>query len=149
MEGYQVVFEHEILFRDLDALGHVNNVAFIAFMEDARVQYWKTLRRELDARRIDFILADVTCRYHSPAHFGETLIVGIRVAGLGNKSFRFEYRMEDKATGRLVVEGRSVQVMYEYESQQSIPLDDATRKAMAAVEGLPLARLLEDAGATG
>ncbi|HVO84590.1 MAG TPA: thioesterase family protein [Syntrophobacteria bacterium] len=149
MEGYRVVFEHEILFRDLDALGHVNNVAFIAFMEDARVKYWKALRRELDARRIDFILADVTCRYHSPAHFGEVLMVGIRVVGLGNKSFRFEYRMEDKATGRLVVEGRSVQVMYDYESQQSIPLDDATRGAMAAVEGVPLARLLDDAGATG
>jgi len=149
MEGYRLVFEHEILFRDLDALGHVNNVAFIAFMEDARVKYWKALRRGLDARRIDFILADVTCRYHSPAHFGETLVVGIRVVGLGNKSFQFEYRMEDKATGRLVVEGRSVQVMYDYESQQSIPLDDATRRAMADVEGVPPARLLEDAGARG
>jgi acyl-CoA thioester hydrolase len=142
MEGYRVVFEHEILFRDLDALGHVNNVAFIAFMEDARVKYWKALRRELDVRRIDFILADVTCRYHSPAHFGETLVVGIRVAGLGNKSFRFEYRIEDKATGRLLAEGKSVQVMYDYESQQSIPLDDGTRGAMAAMEEVPLARLL-------
>jgi acyl-CoA thioester hydrolase len=142
MEGYRVVFEHEILFRDLDALGHVNNVAFIAFMEDARVKYWKALRRELDVRRIDFILADVTCRYHSPAHFGETLVVGIRVAGLGNKSFRFEYRIEDKATGRLLAEGKSVQVMYDYESQQSIHLDDGTRGAMAAMEEVPLARLL-------
>jgi len=149
MEGYRVILEHEILFRDLDALGHVNNVAFIAFMEDARVQYWKALRREMSTRRIDFILAELTCRYHSPAHFGETLVVGIRAADLGHKSFRFEYRMEDKATGRLVVEGRSVQVMYDYEGQQSIPLDDLTRKAMAAVEGVPLARLLEDAGATG
>ena len=146
MEGYRVVFEHEILFRDLDALGHVNNVAFMAFMEDARLKYWKALRQGLDARRIDFIIAEVTCRYHSPAHFGETLLLGIRVAGLGNKSFRFEYRMEDKATGRLVVEGKSVQVMYDYESQRSIPLDDATRVAMAALEGVPLTRLLEAAG---
>jgi acyl-CoA thioester hydrolase len=141
MEGYRVVFAHEILFRDLDALGHVNNVAFVAFMEDARVEYWKALRRELSARRIDFIIAELTCRYHSPARFGETLVIGIRVADLGHKSFRFEYRMEDKATGRLVVEGRSVQVMYDYEGRQSIPLDDLTREAMAAVEGLSLSRL--------
>jgi len=149
MEGYRVVFEHEILFRDLDALGHVNNVAFIAFMEDARVQYWKALRRELSTKRIDFILAELTCRYHSPAQFGETLVVGIRAADLGHKSFRFEYRMADKATGRLVVEGRSVQVMYDYEGQQSVPLDDPTRKAMAAVEGLPLSRLPEETGTRG
>ena len=43
MEGYQVVFEHEVLFRDLDAMGHVNNVAFVSFMEDARMKYWKAL----------------------------------------------------------------------------------------------------------
>jgi len=143
VEGYRVVFEHEILFRDLDALGHVNNVAFVAFLEDARVQYWRVLRKGLDAKRIDFILAEVTCRYHSPAHFGETLLIGIRVCGAGNKSFKFDYRIEDKATRRLVAEATSVQVMYDYRRQQSVPLDGATRKAIAFVEAVPLAELPE------
>jgi hypothetical protein len=31
--------------------------------------------------------------------------------------------------------------MYDYEGRQSIPLDDLTREAMAAVEGLSLSRL--------
>jgi acyl-CoA thioester hydrolase len=143
MEGYRVVFEHEILFRDLDALGHVNNVVFVAFLEDARVQYWRELRGGLHVKGIDFILAEATCRYHSPAYFGETLAIGIRVCGVGNKSFRFDYRIEDKATGRLVVEGTSVQVMYDYRRQQSVLMDEATRKAIASVEAVPLAELPE------
>jgi len=134
MDGYQVVFEHEVLFRDLDAMGHVNNVAFLAFMEDARVQYWRALKTERGLRGINFILAEVTCRYLSPAYFGETLVIGIRALNLGNKSFQFDYRMEEKAGGRLVAEGSSVQVMYDYKRKQSTSIGEKMRDAVAALE---------------
>jgi YbgC/YbaW family acyl-CoA thioester hydrolase len=141
MEGYQVVFEHEVLFRDMDMMRHVNNVAFVALMEDARMKYWKVLRKEHGLRKISFITAELTCRYHTPAHLGETLVIGIRMRTLGRKSFHFEYRMQDKASGRLVTEGRSVQVMYDYKEQQSVPLDESMRSAVALLEQLPLTEL--------
>jgi acyl-CoA thioester hydrolase len=141
MDGYRVVFEHEVLFRDLDAMGHVNNVAFLAFMEDARVQYWRALRTERGLRGINFILAEVTCRYLSPAYFGETLVIGIRALNLGNKSFQFDYRMEEKADGRLVAEGSSVQVMYDYKRKKSTSIGEKMRDAVAALERMTLAEL--------
>jgi acyl-CoA thioester hydrolase len=140
MKGYHVVFEHEVLFRDLDAMGHVNNLAFMAFMEDARMQYWKALRRD-GLRGINFILAEVTCRYLNPAYFGETLLIGIRARNLGNKSFQFEYRMEEKESGRVITEGRSVQVMYDYKQKQSTPLSEKLREAVASLEKLELSDL--------
>ena len=141
MEGYRVVFEHEVLFRDLDAMGHVNNVAFVAFMEDARVQYWRALKNIRDLKGINFIIAEATCRYVSPAHFGETLLIGIRARNLGNKSFHFEYRMEELTSARLVTEGKSVQVMYDYKKQKTMPLDDRMRDAVVALEKLELSEL--------
>lgn len=141
MEGYRVVFEHEVLFRDLDAMGHVNNVAFVAFMEDARVEYWRALRKDHGLKGINFILAEVTCTYVSPAHFGETLLIGIRARNLGNKSFHFEYRMEELTSERLVIEGKSVQVMYDYKKQKTMPLDDKMRHAVASLERVSLNEL--------
>ena len=141
MDGYQVVFEHEVLFRDLDAMRHVNNVAFVAFMEDARMQYWKALRKVEKLRDINFILAEVTCRYLSPAYLGETIRIGIRARNLSNKSFHFEYRMEDKASGRLITEGKSVQVMYDYKQEKTMPLEQKMRDAVAALEQMPLKEL--------
>ena len=138
MEGYSVVFEHEVLFRDLDAMGHVNNVAFMAFMEDARMQYWKVLRKEAGLKKVNFILAEVTCSYKSPAYLGETLLIGIRARNLGNKSFHFEYRIEEKTSSRLVTEGSSIQVMYDYGQQKSVPLGERTRQTLASLERLPL-----------
>ena len=136
MEGYQVVFEHQVLFRDLDAMGHVNNVTFVSFMEDARVQYWKALRNNRDLQGINFIIAKITCSYRSPAYFGETLLIGIRARNLGNKSFHFEYRIEEATSGRLITEGRSVQVMYDYKKEKTMPLDDRMRDAVASLEQL-------------
>ncbi len=141
MQGYGVVFEHEILFRDIDAMGHVNNVTFVAFMEDARMKYWKALRQKTGLKKINFILAEVRCIYKSPAYLGETLRIGIRACRLGGKSFHFEYRMEESKSGRLVVEGSSIQVMYDYQQQQSVQIDEATRQGMAAIEGVPLESL--------
>jgi acyl-CoA thioester hydrolase len=141
MDGYRVTLEHEVLFRDLDALGHVNNVAFMAFMEDARLHYWKVLRKKNDLTGINFILAEITCRYLAVAYLGEILLIGIRARSLGKKSFLFEYRMEEKTGGRLITEGKSVQVMYDYEQRQSIPLDEELRNAVAALEQLTLNEL--------
>ena len=138
MEGYQVVFEHEVRFRDLDAMRHVNNVAFVSLMEDARMEYWKALRKVEGWKDINFILAEVSCRYLSPAHLGETIQIGIRARNLGNKSFNFEYRMEDKASGRPITEGNSVQVMYDYKQKKTMPLEQKMRDALASLEQIPL-----------
>ena len=83
----------------------------------------------------------MACRYLSPAYLGETLLIGIRARNLGNKSFHFEYRMEDKAGGRLITEGRSVQVMYDYKEQKSKPLNNRMRDAVTALEKLELSDL--------
>ena len=141
MEGYQVVFEHEVRFRDLDAMRHVNNVAFVALMEDARMEYWKALTRVQDLKGINFILAEVSCRYLSPAYLGETIRIGIRASKMSTKSFQFEYRMEDKASGRLITEGSSVQVMYDYKQKKTMPLEEKMRDAVASLEQVSLGEL--------
>ena len=138
MEGYQVVFEHEVLFRDLDVMRHVNNVAFVAFMEDARMQYWKALSKVEGLKGINFIMAEVSCRYLSQAYLGETIQIGIRARNLGDKSFNFEYRMEDKASGRPITEGKSVQVMYDYKQKKTMSLEQKMRDAVASLEQIPL-----------
>ena len=72
---------------------------------------------------------------------GETIIIGIRARHLGNKSFHFEYKMEDRASGRLITEGKSVQVMYDYKQKKTMPLEQKMRDAVASLEQLSLEEL--------
>ncbi|MDH7485923.1 MAG: thioesterase family protein [Anaerolineae bacterium] len=142
LTDFPVVVPIVVRFRDLDAMGHVNNAVYLTYFEMARVAYHQRLtgRPTFDFRDFDFILAEVTCRYRSPAYLGETLLVGIRVASVGRKSFVFEYEMRDQASGRLVAEGRSVQVMYDYREQRSKPVSDEFLAKVEALQGQPVAR---------
>lgn len=133
---------HEIVprFRDTDAMGHINNVVYITYLEVARQVYWRKLTGVNDYGAVPFILASVTCDFRSEALVDEVLEVGIRCAWIGGKSFAFAYEIREQQTQRLVVEATSVQVCYDYEAKKSIPMPDALRKAAEAMEGRTLDR---------
>lgn len=140
MENFNFTTPVEIRFRDVDSLGHVNNAVFITYMETARIKYMLNLIGSRYLSDLRMILAEVTCTYRSPAYWGETLEIGVRITEIGNKSFAMAYRMEDQATRRLVATGSSVQVAYDYEAQSSIRVPDSVAEAAEELEGRSLRR---------
>lgn len=135
MQGFPVVVEIEPRFRDTDAMGHLNHVVYITYFEVARAEYWARLTGNRAYDWAPFILARVETDYRSPAYVHERLRVGMRVSRLGTSSFDAEYRIEEAATGRLVVEGRSVQVGFDYRAQRTVPLSEETKEQLRAFEG--------------
>jgi len=138
----------QIRWRDLDALGHVNNAVYLSYFELARLAYIRTLlgvdatidRRTLLPVDFQFILAEVTCHYRSPATLGDRLAVSIWVSQAGRKSFVFEYRITDEVTGRLVAEGCSTQVWYDYAANETRPVPAEIIARMEGLQGTPIPR---------
>lgn len=124
-------------FRDTDAMGHLNNAVYVSYFEVARGEYWRALTGDENYQRVPFILAHTTIDFRSPAFVHETLAVGIRVSRLGTKSFDCAYRIEEATTRRLVCDGRSVQVIFDYAKDASYPLSAELRAAFRAFEGRP------------
>ena len=81
----------QIRWRDLDALGHVNNAVHLTYFELARLAYVRALLgadaprdpRTLLPVDFQFILAEVTCHYRSPATLGDQLAASIWVSQVG------------------------------------------------------------------
>jgi len=142
LSDFPVTVPIVVRFRDIDAMGHVNNAVYLTYFEIGRVAFHQTLAgtEPLNPGGFEFILAEVTCSYRSPAHLGETLLVGIRVSSVGRKSFTFQYELRDQASGRLVAEGRSVQVMYDYGAQRSKLVSDEFLARVEALQGHPVPR---------
>ncbi len=140
MEGFNFVVPIEVRFRDLDAMGHVNNAVFMTYLETARIKLVQMLMGVESTSDLGMILAEVTCSYRSPAYYGEVLNVGARIAEIGNRSFVIEYRIEERETGRLVAEARSVQVSYDYEAGTSRPVPEHFIARAEAHEGRRLRR---------
>jgi len=137
MEGFRVVTPLVPRFRDTDAMGHLNNAVYVTYFEVARTAYWRALTGDRDYQKVPFILAHTTIDFRSPAFVHETLLVGIRVSRLGTRSFECSYRVEDEATKRLVCEGRSVQVIFDYEKEESFPMPADLKAKVRAFEGNP------------
>ena len=113
-----------VRFGDMDAMGHVNNAKYLTYFEQARVEYFRLLfgRGVESSMDQSFIIAEIRIRFLASAKEGDQLKVMARVSRFGSKSFDFEYHIVNKVTGVLVCDGSSVQVMYDYISQSTIPL---------------------------
>jgi len=131
VEGYPFVVPVEVRFRDLDALGHVNNVVTLTYMESARIAWWIHVTGR-DLREMSMILARTEIDYRSPATYGERLLVGVRCASMRRSSFVLEFRVEEQGTGRVVAEARKVLVHYDYAAGRSMPIPDDLRARVRA-----------------
>ena len=128
------VFQHpvEVRFRDCDPLGHVNNAAYLTYLEQARLFYWRSLWGfGLDAPDATpgVIMERAEIDYRLPAHYGQTLMVRIDLAAIGKTSFTYDYEILDEQQ-RVVASARTVQVMYDYRTRRPVPIPDEIRKKM-------------------
>lgn len=135
---YPVHVDIEPRFRDTDAMGHVNNAVYATYLEVGRQAYWRVIDPEARYNRVPFILARLEIDFRSPALVGETLRVFLRMSHVSRRSFGTEYEILDLASKRLVVAAKSVQVTYDYEQNQVIPVPETLRAALERVEGRSL-----------
>ena len=131
---YRFSIRLPIIYGDIDAQRHLNNVVYFTFMEHTRLSYVRALGlwggTDFDA--LGMILAEATCTFKAPAYLGETITVWARVSHMGTKSLHFEHVL---ATERAeVATGHAVLVAYDYAEQRSIPIPDAWRAAIIAYE---------------
>jgi acyl-CoA thioester hydrolase len=78
----------------------------------------------------------VTLNFRSQASYGDTLEVGVRTDRIGSKSLtiQHEIRTDD---GRIVADASTIQVAFDYERGETIPVPDEWRRILAEFEGKP------------
>jgi acyl-CoA thioester hydrolase len=132
-----------VRFRDCDPLGHVNHAVYLTYLEQARFMLWRAqlgfvVRSDEDKHdqsRPGFILARAEVDYRAQARYGDELDVRLSLAGFGRTSFTYAYEVADVPTGTLVATAKTVLVRFDYREQKPVPLDDATRAALATPAG--------------
>lgn len=111
----------DVRFRDLDALGHVNNAVFFTYFEEGRKHFSKKVFGVLNVSDFKFIMAHIQCDFLRPIQFNDHVILQMWVKDIGTKSFSFEYRLVDFSDEtRVYATGESIQVCYDYEKNRSI-----------------------------
>ena len=123
-----------VRFRDLDALGHAHHALPLMYVEEARAQLWRELTGESGIEGIDYVMGSVALRYHAPIFYPSRVQVELNVTHIGDKSFELGFGIRSEA-GVLLVSGTTVQVMYDYETRTSKPIDPDLRRNLEAMAG--------------
>ncbi len=126
-----------VRFRDLDPMGHVHHSLALIYFEEARAAYWRDVADQASGGAVGYVIGEFTVKYLARVHFPQTLDVGVRVSRLGSKSWdmAYELRAHDDA---LLASAHSVQVMYDYAADASVPIPEDVRRRITAYERLQL-----------
>lgn len=123
-----------VRWSDVDLFGHVNNAAFLRFLDDARFATFPGLGVDAEGGLSDSVLVVVKHEidYLAPVSFtAEPLEVQVWVCRVGGSSvdFGYEIRTRDGATSFLLAHSRMVQV--DRASGRPRPFDAEERASLA------------------
>jgi acyl-CoA thioester hydrolase len=134
---YPVVAEVPVVWGEMDAFGHVNNIVYFRYFETARIAYFEKLNvPEFLARDpVGPILAETSCRFRAALSYPDTVSIGARVENVGEDRFIMRYAVFSHRLGRLAAEGEGVMVCYDYRQNHKASVPAKLRQRIAALEG--------------
>ena len=126
-DGWYVV-PHQVVFRDVDAYGHVNNAVFFSYFEWARTLLWFEIAGFGGANDIGFIVAHAQCDFRRQIEL-EAIEVRVRVGEVRNTSFDTHYEIL-KSDGTLAATGKVTVVLFDWDTNSKKPIDDDLRRKL-------------------
>ncbi|MEX1184617.1 MAG: acyl-CoA thioesterase [Gemmatimonadota bacterium] len=127
IEGFPIAIEVSVAWGEMDALGHVNNVAYFRYMESARIAYLAAIGFLGGDGNVGPILASVQCRFRRPVIYPERLRVAARADDLGDDRFTVAHDIMSVTRGDVVAHGRGIVVAYDYAAAAKTSLPDEVR----------------------
>lgn len=134
MNRWPVSLVIPVQWGDMDSFQHVNNVSYLRWFESARIAWFE--RAGLMERMPDIgpILARQTIDYRIPLVYPDSVRASATATKLGNTSFTMAQRLESVRHGKIAADGEAVVVMVDYRVNRKVPLGDALRARIQALE---------------
>ncbi len=134
-------FNHpiQIRWKDLDALGHVNNAVFITYFELARGHYMPTACPGWDWHKHMFLIGNVNVDFRKEVRLTTSNPrVLMRTKQIGGKSFVLEYALTSERNGDTIIHatGTTTQIMFDMNERKTIAVADWVRESLIDYDGL-------------
>lgn len=139
MEENTFTYYHPITVRyaDLDPQAHVNNAAYMTYLEAARLGYYESagIWSPGSGSHTGMVVAHVEIDFLAPIAYGQTLRVGVRLGKMGTKSMIFDFLVEAADSSQAFARAQSVMVAYDNDNQTSRLIPPEWREKLSEFEG--------------
>ncbi len=115
----KVAFSTEIIVRvsDINYGGHVGNDSILTLMQEARVNYYRSMGIKDEVNiggNVGQIITDACVVYKAEAFLGDVLRVDIYLGEFNKYGFDMYYRLVNSATGKEVARGKTGILCFDY-----------------------------------
>jgi acyl-CoA thioester hydrolase len=125
-EGGWYVVPWQIIFRDLDTFGHVNNAVYLTYFEHARTTMWLALTGGQKASDVGFIVARTECDFRHQLSM-EAIEIRVRIGDMRITSFDTLYEIWTLPERQLAATGRVVLVLFDWTKNSKTAITDELR----------------------
>jgi acyl-CoA thioester hydrolase len=131
-DGWYIV-PWQVIFRDVDAFGHVNNAVYLTYFEWARAQLWFALTGAAGLPTdIGFIVARAEIDFRLQIGM-EPIDICIRISEMRGTSFDTVYEIR-KSGGKVAATGKVVVVLFDWKTQTKMTISDELRQKVHAFQ---------------
>jgi acyl-CoA thioester hydrolase len=121
-----------VRFSDVDVYGHVNNVKYFEYYQEARLALVASLGRDPDEPPPGLVVARLDVDYKQPILFRpDPYLVETWVTRIGGSSFDLACEIRDQQ--RVLSRASAVMVSFDLATQRSRPLTDRERARLETV----------------
>ena len=127
------VFELRIVVQpaDIDALGHVNNVVYVRWMQDVAEKHWESVAAPTLRAELNWVVTRHEVDYKAPAFVGEVLVARTWVGEPSGATWERFIEIRRVEGDRLLARGRSVYAALDAASGRPRRIDPRIQAAFA------------------
>lgn len=126
-------FEHPVTVEaaDIDANRHVNNVAYLRWVQDAAVAHWRAAVEPELARTVQWVVVRHEIDYKKPAHLGDSLVVRTWIEQVTAATTERFCEILRPADGQLLARARTIWCAIDPETGKPKRIDSRLRAVFA------------------
>ncbi len=132
MDQYASRLEIRIDWSEIDAFGHINNLAIMKYAQSARANYLDILglmKMQAEQKKGP-ILASISCQFKKPLYYPGQVTVCTKVDAVKNTSFGLVHDIfSDK--GELVAQACDIIVYYDFSGETKLEIPQELRSRLA------------------
>lgn len=123
-----LVKDIDVRWGDLDAQNHVNNAAYMTYLEEARLAWFQALDGAWESNAFGPVVVNINCDFRREIDYPAGLRVTLRASRPSEKRLVLGYTIRDRNDpDKLYAEAESTIVWVDRQSGRSIPVPDAAR----------------------
>lgn len=121
---------------EMDLFGHVNNVAFMKYVQASRVNYWEAVGITALHKTTNTgpMLASTSCQFKKPLFYPGNVRIEAHISFIKNTSFGIRHQIFD-AEGDIAAESDDVMVLFDFNKNEKAPFPFDIRLVIEQLEG--------------